>query len=537
MLSALAHAGPEIATVNGTVRALVVWQNDLVAGGDFTLAGGVQVQHVARWDGSRWHALETGTDGPVHALAAYEGKLFVGGEFASAGGVAARNVAMWDGSGWHALGAGANGPVHALATQFGLFVFAGGSFDEAGGVTVNNVAEWFNGAWRRMGDGLDGSVECMTLLNATVVAAGNFQIAGRPIGDRQIASFSPTGWVPENQAILDGLIHAVADANGTLVAGGVFRQVWWQTTGISVGRKVGPRWQPLSLGLSQGALLEPGEVWALAAYAGGVAAGGLFSLADGLAAQNVAFHDGSVWTPLGAGVDGAVLAFAEYQGDLVVGGSFTTAGGLDAANIASWNGVAWSNELTPLALEDLHVHAGGDGVRLQWRLPEASLGTWRDVTVQRAAHASGPFADLGQRLRPATSMTWLDESVESRRSYWYRLRFEPLDGEAVHVGPVRVESAGVELAIGVLQAFDPGAGQPIQVRYRLGRAARVHLAIYDARGRVVRMLESGAHAPGEHVRTWNRDDAQGRTVARGTYFVHLEAGTTRSSRRLVLLSR
>ena len=536
VLLAADAASEQIASVNGPVRAVVVWGNDLVAGGDFTIAGNVPVQYLARWDGSRWHAVGSGTNGPVHAVATFQGQLFVGGDFTEAGGQPANHVAAWDGSQWTAFGSGTNGPVNALATLFGLFVYAGGSFSDAGGVAANNVAEWFNGSWRAMGDGLDGTVESMTMKQNTVIAGGDFQIAGRPIGDRQIASFSAGAWVPENTAIVDGRIHAVADAYGTLVAGGVFRQVWWQTTGISVGRKVGPRWQPLSVGLSQGEILTPGEVFAMSPYAGGIAAGGTFTLADAFAAQNVAFYDGSVWTPLGSGVDGPVLALVEYQGQLVVAGAFATAGGLPAANVATWTGVAW-DVLTPVTLQDVRIGTAAGSVTLSWRLTPADRHGLRDVVVERSDAAAGPFAAVSAPLLPDLQMSWRDTNVQPNRTYWYRMRFESAGGEPALVGPLRAATPALGDGVGRLSAHDPGAGRAVEIRYQLAGAADVRLEIFDVRGRTIRLLDSGARDPGVYLRTWDRTDSDGRSAARGVYFVHLDAGAARSSRRLLLLSR
>src|SRR2546422_6744737 len=62
--------------VNTTVRAATVWNAPggpmlLVVGGDFNLAGGVAVNHVAAWDGASWRALGApggtpGVDGTVY---------------------------------------------------------------------------------------------------------------------------------------------------------------------------------------------------------------------------------------------------------------------------------------------------------------------------------------------------------------------------------------------------------------------------------------------------------------------------------------
>ena len=72
--------------------------------GGGTEAGGVRVNHIAKWDGSSWSALGQGVDGMVHALVFDStGNLYVGGNFTEAGGL--DNIAKWgDGSSWSALG-------------------------------------------------------------------------------------------------------------------------------------------------------------------------------------------------------------------------------------------------------------------------------------------------------------------------------------------------------------------------------------------------------------------------------------------------
>ncbi|MFZ4664785.1 MAG: hypothetical protein ACOYNY_47790, partial [Caldilineaceae bacterium] len=66
--------------------------------------------------------------------------------------------------------------------------------------------------------------------------------------------------------------------------------------------------------------------------------GGLFSTADGVAANRIVKWDGSSWSPLGSGLNGDVAALAVSGSDLYVGGSFSTAGGVAANRIAKWDG-------------------------------------------------------------------------------------------------------------------------------------------------------------------------------------------------------
>jgi hypothetical protein len=103
------------------------------------------------WDG-RFTTL--GTDGAVYALVVGEGgDLYIGGGFTTVGGVSASNVARWDGSTWSPLGSGTGDEVWTLALDGDGNLYAGGVFTTAGGVNVNHVARWNGDACGRAATG------------------------------------------------------------------------------------------------------------------------------------------------------------------------------------------------------------------------------------------------------------------------------------------------------------------------------------------------------------------------------------------------
>jgi hypothetical protein len=261
-------AGPGLG-VSGTIEALAVAGNgDVYAAGSFLRAGGTMARNVARWNGTAWASLGTGTangiDLPVHTLAvAGNGDVYVGGYFRTAGGVPALNVAKWDGNRWSALGTGLTNPLNnavlfALAVAPNGDVYAGGSFTEAGGTAANNVARWNGTTWSALGAGATNGVS-NTTNNASVMAltmAGNDLYVG--------GQFAQAGGVAANN---------VARWNGT-------------------------GWSPLGISASNGV---QGYVAALAVAANGdVYTGGGFTQAGGIAANNVAKWNGTAWSPLGA---------------------------------------------------------------------------------------------------------------------------------------------------------------------------------------------------------------------------------------------
>jgi hypothetical protein len=91
------------AGLNFNVNALCTFDPDgpgpmpevLIAAGGFSMAGGQPASGVAAWDGSQWSALGSGTAGVVRALTVWNNTLVVGGDFFSAGGLVSPGMAFW----------------------------------------------------------------------------------------------------------------------------------------------------------------------------------------------------------------------------------------------------------------------------------------------------------------------------------------------------------------------------------------------------------------------------------------------------------
>lgn len=123
----------------GAVYALLPVGSGLYVGGFFSTAGGITVNHVAHWDGTTWSGLGAGTSpvsgaatGYIRALAQVGTSLYVGGNFTGAGGLLVNYIARWDGSTWSALGTGLNNAVRCLAAGPTGQLCAGGSFNTVG---------------------------------------------------------------------------------------------------------------------------------------------------------------------------------------------------------------------------------------------------------------------------------------------------------------------------------------------------------------------------------------------------------------------
>ena len=354
--SALGSSG-----LSNLVRAVVSHDDGggpaLYVGGSMKNAGGVEVNYVARWDGSNWSALGSGVSDEVWALAVYDDgsgpALYAGGYFASAGGSPASRIAKWDGSSWSALGAGVIYPVLALA----VYDHGGGPALYAGGQALASaprpISKWNGSSWSLLGSGVTGHVRAMAVYDdgsgAALYVGGAFGTAGglTAVG---FAKWNGSSWSAPGTGTAYG-VSALAlavydDGSGpALYVGGEF----FDDYGFELSEF--GKWNGSSWAFDFGAGFDDlgiGNVFALAVHddASGPAlyAGGNFHIVVN-GAGNLARWDGSSWSALGNGVTGVVHALTVHDDgsgpELFVGGEFSS----DRDHVAGGSFIAkWGRE-------------------------------------------------------------------------------------------------------------------------------------------------------------------------------------------------
>ncbi|MFO7653491.1 MAG: choice-of-anchor X domain-containing protein [Candidatus Krumholzibacteriia bacterium] len=95
----------------------------------------------------------------------------------------------------------------------------------------------------------------------------------------------------------------------------------------------------------------------------------------------------------------------------------------------------------------------------------------------------------------------------------------------------RVPRAGVALRQNVPNPFNPRT----EIRFVVPRGGRGSLRIYDVRGELVRTLQAGEMATGEHVAVWDGCDDGGVMAGSGVYLCRLEVNGETDARSMVLL--
>ncbi len=233
----------------------------LYVGGTFSMAGGLPVGRVAKWNGTNWSQPGLGVAAPflaevlcmtIHDMDGPGGNipsLVVGGRFTTAGGNPAENVALWRNNTWSGAATTFSGGipvVNAVASYdadgagpANPELYIGGDFAGVNGVTGTSfIAKWNGISWSSVGGGMDMRVYTLSVYdadgagpqNSLLIAGGDFLNAGGQ-STRRIAAWNGTAWSPldgpNGEGVLDGSVrtliaHPGPSDSSTLMAGGVF---------------------------------------------------------------------------------------------------------------------------------------------------------------------------------------------------------------------------------------------------------------------------------------------------------------------------
>lgn len=410
--------------VSGRVWSMVFIGNDLYVGGAFNQAypgvlfpnqNVVSALRVARWDGSQWYALDSGSGNGlgafVFALATNGSDLVVGGWFSEANvgdPQPANNIVAWTGTSWTALEYGALATIRAVAVS-GDDVYIGGDFTNIGTavapLAANRVAHWNGDTWSALGssggNGVNGPVAALAIGADGLYVGGDFTVAnvggpstsshdrGGGIDANRIARWNGSVWTSVGTSGgngANGMVHALAIDGNDVYIGGDFSTVniGNPMTANNIVRWDGSGWFPLG---SSGGNGMNGLVSALAIGGDEIYAGGDFTVANlggfspsshvlggGVSANRIARWNGSTWGALGHtggnGVNSSVHALAVAGDDVYVGGAFTAVNvgnPLAVNHIARWDGGSWfsvgngvNDEVISLVTDGDVVYAGGD---------------------------------------------------------------------------------------------------------------------------------------------------------------------------------
>ena len=167
-----------------------------------------------------------------------------------------------------------------------------------------------------------------------------------------------------------------------------------------------------------------------------------------------------------------------------------------------------------------------------------ALVTWEQNTEPDLSHYElyrdvSPIFEVSEATMISTQIDtfYVDTSLDYDITYYYKLVAKDYHGnesastESTSIMIVNIEANSVLpmsyfLSQNVPNPFNPST----RINYELPEATDVSLIIYDVRGNIVEILESGEQNAGFYSVAWNGTASDGRSISTGIYFARMVAG-------------
>jgi len=136
------------------VSKMVVYKGELYIAGSFSKTdyAGNPGNYIAKWDGSNWSDVGGGVmgigggNGQIFDLEIYHDELYAVGDFSYAGGVHAQYIAKWNGTNWCGLGSIFENTIGCLGVYQDM-LYIGGGFLKIDGDSIRYLAKWTGGSY------------------------------------------------------------------------------------------------------------------------------------------------------------------------------------------------------------------------------------------------------------------------------------------------------------------------------------------------------------------------------------------------------
>ncbi len=199
----------------GNVYALAYWNNMPVYGGNFTAINGISVFNIAQFNLTGMGFSPMGTlNGVVKDLLVYNNNLYAAGSF---------GLAIWNGNEWINLGE-TNGIVNCLYEWKGD-LYLGGDFTQISGQSCSNVVKFNTGTFSAIGNQIHLPVHALCNYEDTLYIGGDLhQMTDTAQAYGFVWRWDNTSLDSISLAMKGHAIYAFADAGTKLYVGGSFSE-------------------------------------------------------------------------------------------------------------------------------------------------------------------------------------------------------------------------------------------------------------------------------------------------------------------------
>ncbi len=308
----------------------------LYLAGGFSMFNSDTIPGVGSWNGTNFNTFGCGIgwdctssiipDGfypGVMGVTRYDNDIYVAGAFTIASGVTVNSITRWNGSNWESFGRGLKSKDGSLGIANGikvinndLYVF--GVFDSIDGIPVNSVAKYNGINWSAVNNfplisSITGGVNMIydvAIYNNELYVCGNFY--SYALGIYRITKWDGTNWVSVGNGIRGSVVDVrkmLVYKNELIVAGRFSKSVDPNNPGENIGKWNGTQWTELGTGTDD--IIDDIKIQHDTLYACGA-----FSHAGGIPADEIARWDGTKWCGYGTHFDNVVGALEFYRDTL-----------------------------------------------------------------------------------------------------------------------------------------------------------------------------------------------------------------------------
>ncbi len=384
----------DLAGANGAIQSIESFRGDLYIAGYFTRIAGVDAPGFARWDGTRWEAVQFPSDVRVVAavarpqemyfalqccrvdkpagLARWDGQRLtllglpkgyrdilesaflldrgdvyaeVFPESTQLGLEANKALAKWDGNEWSVLAVTSSiggGGLYDLAAAQGKIYGAGAIYKSGNGQQSLGLGLLVPPNWEEVDGGISSGLSVFGLASdgTNLLAQGSFTSTGGKPADG-FAVWNGTNWVaPPAESRGGARIEAITSNEDEVLASEVISTDPLSGAVVSqhLVRYVGTNREVLARGDARNMKL-------MRRVGQGVYCTGGFRSVGGVPTGNLALWDGTNWSRVGRGafhgLSSAATCLAASGTNIYAGGLFEFAGDAPAKHVARWDGHRW----------------------------------------------------------------------------------------------------------------------------------------------------------------------------------------------------
>jgi hypothetical protein len=175
------------------------------------------------------------------------------------------------------------------------------------------------------------------------------------------------------------------------------------------------------------------------------------------------------------------------------------------------------------------------GLQLMWDInQENDLSHYAVYRGLSEGFVPGPE----NRVATPTEPEWFDGSWRWDSGYYYKVSAVDVHGNEsgfVLSHPTGFETSSTPSASFLSQNHPNPFNPTTSIAFGLSASGHMSLSIYDAAGRLVRVLVNEERRAGKYQEKWDGRDSTGRPVVSGVYFCRLNAGPYESTKKMTLL--